>query len=387
MDETKLTNQENGSKVIVLIPTSSSDLTHLNKIKFKNNSPIIINNFDLWLRDSFIVNYPKYKSTSHFEKLTEFKEFCSKNHIMLDNLDLSGVWVFFEWKNELVHLLPENLHHQVLTARNKNLISYQEQEKFYKANTAVAGLSVGQSAALTIATTGGAKKMKLADFDRLGPTNLNRIKGTVSEVGDFKCDIAARQIYSINPFAKLNLFYDGINDSNIEEFLNDIDLIVDEIDNFHIKALLRKKAMERRIPLVMAFDTADGVVLDVERYDINDKQQPFFGKLTDKEFDYLVRNNPDPKTIPKFVVKTMGEETIPDLFKSSIIKVGTELAGVPQLASTAFLAGSLVSFAARMIAINSKINGRFYVDFRKITRSEEYILNNEEIKIFARILN
>lgn len=388
MDETKLINQINGSKVIVLTPTIKSDLANLNKIRSKNNSLIIINNFDTWLKDSFIVNYPKYKSTANFENLTEFKEFCSKNHIMLDDLDLSGVWVFFEWKNELVHLLPESLHHQVITARNKNLISHQDQEKFYKTNIAVAGLSVGQSAALTISTTGGAKKMTLADFDRLDPTNLNRIKGTVSEVGDFKCDIAARQIYSVNPFAKLNLFYNGINDSNIEEFLNDIDLIVDEIDNFHIKALLRNKAREKKLPLVSAFDTADGVVLDVERYDTDPKQQPFFGNISNQEFEALVIESPSPREIPKLVTKTMGENTIPDLFKSSIIRVGSELAGVPQLGSTAFFAGATVAFATKMIISGHKLKGRYYLDLRKLTGlSYDLKLKKSEKDLFQHLVS
>lgn len=367
---------------IILNLSNNSDVSEIETLL--KNDINIIDKFDSWTKEAFIISFPKFKSNKGYLKTPEFEEFCKNNN--LTNKEFSGNWVFFPWSNELIHILPEKLHHQVLTARNKNLVTNQEQEKFYNTNISIAGLSVGQSAALTIATSGGAKNMSLADFDTLEGTNLNRIKGTISDIGLHKTNIVAKQIYSINPFSKLRLFHEGLTDQNIDKFLEGTKLIVDEIDNFHFKAVLRVKAQERKLPLISAFDTADGIVLDVERYDLKIGQKPFFGKLTEKEFQTLVNSEPHPSEIAKFVIKTMGSEVIPDQFKASILKVGSELAGVPQLGSTAFLAGISVNFAARMIVNGDGLSGRFHFDFRKLTNTKYGIeLTEEELKIFGHI--
>jgi len=398
MDEKKLrtllTSNKNKIKTkglnhpIIFNLKSESDKRKLVLLFKKNKQLGIVDNFDSWLKESFIIRNPKFKAEKDFNKNQSYLEFCKQNNIDLKNKIFSGVWVFYPWKNQLVHLIKESLYYEVLTARNKFLITKYEQDKFHKLKIGIAGLSVGQSAALTIATLGGARNMKLADFDVLEGSNLNRIRGSVAEINESKCDIAARQIYEINPYTNLSLYYEGLNDKNVDEFIDSLDIIIDEIDNFHIKALLRAKAKEKKIPLVMAFDTADGVVLDVERYDINSKQEPFFGRVDNKIFESLLKLTPDPIEIPKLVIRTMGKETIPDLFKSSILKVGTELSGVPQLGSTAFLAGSLVAFAIKMIASNSDINGRFYIDFRNLTKTKYTLnLNHREKEFFKKLIS
>lgn len=383
MDKEKLTSEENN---LIILFNSDFDSGDLTKLISENKNLKVIDKFALWLKEAFIVAYPKYKNDKNLTTSSEYKNFCEQNNINLENPETSGVWVLFKWKNELVHLLPENLHYRVITARNGDLVSREEQNNFYKTKVAIAGLSVGQSAALTIATTGGSKSMNLGDFDKLDATNLNRIKATVSEIDDYKCDIVAKQIYSINPFANLNLFYDGVNLDNINNFVSDASLIIDEIDNFQIKANLRQKAKEKKIPLVSAFDTADGIVLDVERYDTLPSQKPFFGKLTEDQFLSLVKEAPNPHEIPKLVIGTYGEETIPDLFKSSIIKVGSKLAGVPQLGSTAFFAGAVLSYAVRMISSGENLVGRYYLDLRELTGLKYRVnLTNEEREVFQKI--
>lgn len=356
-----------------------SDLTNF-KAK---NKPVISDTFSAQVLEAFITSNPPQKRNPEAKKSPEFKVFCKKWTIDEKNLEKSGTWVYFPWNNSLIHLLPEELFYQIRTARNKNLIKADEQIKYREIKTLIAGLSVGQSAALTIATTGGSKKMNLADFDSLELTNTNRIRASVLDLGQKKSEIVARQIYELDPFANLTLFEEGVTDENLEKMLKDMDVIVDEIDNFHFKAKFRSLAKKLKIPVVMAFDTADGVVLDIERYDIDGKQKPFWGNLQDHEFSELADNQPDPRLIPRFVVKTMGIETIPRRFQESIKKVGSELAGVPQLGSTAFLAGILVSFAVRKIAAGEKLHGRFHIDLEKLLNLDKNEGNDPEfIKIF-----
>ena len=177
---------------------SESDKRKLISLLEKNKDLRIIDNFDSWLKESFIIKFPKFKSEKSLIKNPLYLEFCKENNIDLKNKIFSGVWVFYPWKNQLIHFIQEILYYEVLTARNKFLITKYEQDKFHKLKIGIAGLSVGQSAALTIATLGGARNMKLADFDVLEGSNLNRIRGSVADINESKCDIAARQIYEIN---------------------------------------------------------------------------------------------------------------------------------------------------------------------------------------------
>ena len=60
--------------------------------------------------------------------------------------------------------------------------------------------------------------MKLADNDILSLSNLNRFRAGLPDLGVNKAVLTARQIYEINPFAKLEVFDKGISPENIENF-------------------------------------------------------------------------------------------------------------------------------------------------------------------------
>ena len=49
-----------------------------------------------------------------------------------------GVWVYFPWISTLTHILTQDDFFAVRTARNKNLITKEEQEKFYNASIGIA---------------------------------------------------------------------------------------------------------------------------------------------------------------------------------------------------------------------------------------------------------
>jgi hypothetical protein len=62
-----------------------------------------------------------------------------------------GLWVLYPWSCKLVHILSEPDFFLVRTARNKNLINAEEQEKYYNAKIGIGGLSVGSSVAFALA--------------------------------------------------------------------------------------------------------------------------------------------------------------------------------------------------------------------------------------------
>ncbi|HRF79656.1 MAG TPA: hypothetical protein PL070_06180, partial [Flavobacteriales bacterium] len=90
-----------------------------------------------------------------------------------------GVWVFYPWADRLVHLLDEPEFALVRTDRNRNKITREEQAELATKKVGVIGLSVGQSVSLTLALERSFGEIRLADFDTLELSNLNRIRSGV----------------------------------------------------------------------------------------------------------------------------------------------------------------------------------------------------------------
>ncbi len=271
-----------------------------------------------------------------------------------------GAWAWYSWSKTLVHVLPADEHQEVRTARNRNLITKEEQGVFRNAVIGIAGLSVGNSCALTIVLQGGGERMRLADSDTLALSNLNRIRAGIPMLGLPKTEVAARQIYEMNPYAKLDLFPDGLTMKNIKKFFlgpPKLDILVEEMDDLEMKIEARKWARKLKIPVVMAADDGDGVLLDIERFDLEPKRALLHGRIPEMLLKNMTRQE-----IGMFIGKHfIGEENIPQRVKTSLKEIGKTLYTWPQLGGAAALAGVVVASSARRILIGEKIQSGRHV--------------------------
>lgn len=266
----------------------------------------------------------------------------------------TGSWIYYPWTNKLIHFLPKELHNEIRTARNKGLVTHEEQEKYRKFKVGIAGLSIGQSVAYTIAVNGGCETMHLADMDVISATNTNRIRASFDAIGMSKAIYIARVIYEFNPYAKLKLFTDGLLENNMDDFFEGLDAVVDEVDHFPTKIRIREEAKKRKIPVLMAGDVADAVGLDIERYDLDPKQKFFNGKLDETDIAAIRSPNFDMSLMAKIFFKIAGPKVAKRLLEAGPL-IGTQLAGPPQLGSTAFLSGTTVSYTLRRIAAGDNV--------------------------------
>ena len=124
---------------------------------------------------------------------------------------------------------------------------------------------------------GLAGELRLADFDTLELSNLNRIPGSVLDLGVNKAVVAARRIGEIDPYLRVVTIPEGITPENLGSFLDGLDLVIEECDSLDVKLLVREAARERRIPVLM--ETSDRGVLDVERFDLEPDRPLFHGLL------------------------------------------------------------------------------------------------------------
>ena len=152
---------------------------------------VTIDDYEEQQLELFGINNPTKVYTPTFKE--EFRTYYTK--LSQDKpLYKDGNWVYFPWSSKLVHILKEDDFQKVRTARNKNLITEEEQKKFYNTTVGIGGLSIGSSVAFLLVLQGGAKHIKLADMDRLALSNTNRILMGVDNLGVLKVEMAARRM-------------------------------------------------------------------------------------------------------------------------------------------------------------------------------------------------
>ncbi len=113
---------------------------------------------------------------------------------------------------------------------------------------------VGGVHLLTLARLGiGA--FSIADLDRFELANFNRQVGaTMGTIGRPKVEVLAGMARDINPELDIRSFPDGIDEANIDAFLDGVDLFVDGFDFFvlDIRARVFARCAERGIPAITA---------------------------------------------------------------------------------------------------------------------------------------
>ncbi len=282
-----------------------------------------------------------------------------------------GVWVYYPWSKRFVHLLDRDEYIEVRTNRNRYKITREEQELLSRKKIGIIGLSVGQSIALTIAMERTCGELRLADFDDVELSNLNRIRTGLHNLGLKKTVIAAREISEIDPFIDIKIFSEGINDHNIDEFFcsgGQIDLLVEVCDGLDVKIISRFKARELNIPVVM--DTNDRGMLDVERFDLEPGRPILHGLAGDLDPD-KIRGLTNEEKIP-YILKMIGAETISTRLKASMLEVEQSINTWPQLASSVALGGAITTDVCRNIFLGRfHDSGRYYIDVDELIKDKE----------------
>ncbi|MBL7492572.1 Rv1355c family protein [Frankia sp. AgB1.9] len=307
------------------------------------------------LRELMAVRDPRRLPAAELDRRVE-------EHLAGRDPRLHGTWVFYPWSGRLVHLLTREEFRQVRADRNRYKITSAEQASLATRRIGVIGLSVGNMAAITMALEGIGGMFRLADFDQLGLSNLNRLRGAVHDLGVEKTVLAARELFEIDPWLEIELHRDGVQPETVDDYLvggGRLDLVVEECDDLGVKLLARERARAHRIPVVM--DTSDRGLLDVERFDLEPDRAVLHGLVGDVSAASL-RGMTALEKVP-IVLAIVDERQISTRMAVSLPEVERTIGGWPQLASGVALGGALVADAARRILLGEfTASGRYYVD-------------------------
>ncbi|WP_437597238.1 Rv1355c family protein [Sorangium sp. So ce590] len=288
-----------------------------------------------------------------------------------------GVWVHYPWSHRLVHLLDEAEFVELRTNRNRYKISPEEQETLAGRRIGVVGLSVGQSVALTIALERSAGELRIADFDHLELSNMNRIRTGVHNLDVPKVVATARDIAELDPFFKVRCFSEGVTPDNMDRFLlgrdegegeGKLDLVVDECDSLDIKLEIRFRARAHRIPVLM--DTSDRGLIDVERFDLEPDRPILHGLVGDLRPERIRGLSTEDK-VP-YVMQIIGQDTLSTRFGATLIEVQQTVSTWPQLGSAVVHGGAAAADTARRLALGEPVrSGRYYVDLEQLISGPE----------------
>jgi len=140
-------------------------------------------------------------------------------------------------------------------SRNIGWFTEDEQAILRTKRIAIAGMGgVGGSHLLTLVRV-GITKFNLSDFDEFACENTNRQAGANTFTYEKKkLDVMIEMAKAINPEVEINIFPDGINNENTDEFLKDVDCYVDSLDFFALEARKEvfKLCAEKEIPATTA---------------------------------------------------------------------------------------------------------------------------------------
>ncbi|HKL03320.1 MAG TPA: Rv1355c family protein [Cryomorphaceae bacterium] len=361
-EKLKTINQRNVSdwKPEILNIGKPSDLERFNDI-LDRHSPIVTDEIYGQIEELVKCLRPKDKLKG------QALEQAIKNHLNGAVLEEYGNWIYYSWSNRLVHALGKEEFIAVRTNRNHYKISPAEQKILASKKVGLIGLSVGQSVALTMAMERGFGELRIADFDDLELTNLNRIRTGIHNLGLSKVISVAREIMEIDPYLKLKCFTDGITDGNMHEFLTGdgkLDLLIDECDGLDIKVICRTKAREMKIPVVM--EASDRGMVDVERFDLDPNRPLLHGLIGDLNVEKLKTLETNEDKMP-YMLDIVGLDTISTRAKASMLEIGETISTWPQLASAVTLGGGITADVVRRIFLNEFTDsGRYYMDVESI---------------------
>ena len=268
-------------------------------------------------------------------------------------------WIYYPWRSCLTHMVGPRSFRRLRLDRNRNKITIEEQARLSKLRIGVVGLSVGHVIAHTITLEGLCGELRLADFDRIELSNLNRIPVSILDLGKNKAVVAARRIAELDPYLTVSLFEQGVSGDMLDEFLDGLDLVIEECDSLDVKLLIREAARRRGIPVIM--ETSDRGMLDVERFDLAPDRPLFHGLVDDlRAADVAGLTTHDKVPI---VLRILEPRELSGRMAASMAEIDVTVTTWPQLGGDVTLGAATVAAAVRRLGLGEDLpSGRLRID-------------------------
>lgn len=353
----------------------------LEKLILTQSITELIDNYDEQLAELYLSqNAHLYRANTSVQK-SSISAYLKEHYAATEQWKM-GSWVYYPWTGRLIHILDRQRFNELRTIRNRDLITKEEQVVLSNFNVACLGMSVGSSSALALTLSGISDHIKLADGAVISGSNLNRILTGVTSIGKEKATVIMRQLYEMNPYVNVYAAPGKVTQASIQTLFESpwpINIVIDEIDDLEIKIRLRIEARKRGIPVLMATELGDSIMLDVERYDLDRNQPLFHGLIKDVEA-IIDKKDMTQRQWMKYATSIIDPDNVPLNMQQSLLKIGTTVVTHPQLGATAMMTGGVLAFAVKQIAL-----GKPFPSMREVISLEKSLVKDQRSRKQRRI--
>jgi ThiF family protein len=264
-----------------------------------------------------------------------------------------------------IELPPHDEFYAQLVARNRGLISDEEQERLRTTTILVAGCGSIGGAVIEPFVRMGAEHMVLAEPDGYDLPNMNRQSVRLQDLGRNKAEVFQERLRDVNPYASIRVDTRGICAENVEALVREANLIIDGVDvttkpPLAAKFALHQWAKRLQVPVVSGYDIAD-----LQLVPIYDYRRPgtavLHGRVRAEEIEGL-----EPLD---FLRRVIPNAAIPyEMIAEMRRQLRGEREGFPQLISTANLFSALALRAALDLLAGRPVRRRVIVDMPTVLR-------------------
>jgi hypothetical protein len=259
---------------------------------------------------------------------------------------------------------PEEFY-AAFTARNRGLVSDDEQQMLRRAVILVAGCGSIGGAVVEPLVRLGAEHLILAEPDGYELHNLNRQHASLADIGRNKASVLSDWAAQVNPHARVRVDTQGVTAENAAVLVSGAALVFDGVDvtarpALACKYLLHAEACRARVPVVSGYDIA-GVQL-VLVYDYRHGRMPVLGgRIAGREVADL-----DPM---RFLARVVGLRALPtEIFPVLRRRRDGRDTTFPQLVYSARMFGVLAPRLALDLLAGRPVRRRIVVDVHDLPR-------------------
>lgn len=157
--------------------------------------------------------------------------------VSADTKLIDGDQVYIVPKDE--EISEDNLKQFIVSRHSPEVVKKVENTK-----VAILGLGgLGSNIAIQLART-GIKHLRLIDFDIVDPTNINRQNYFLDQIGSKKTKATLENLKRVNPYIDIEIHDVYLEPANYDEYLKDMDIVVEAFDNPICKADLTRYFMQ-----------------------------------------------------------------------------------------------------------------------------------------------
>ena len=118
-------------------------------------------------------------------------------------------------------------------------------KRFSSATVVICGLGgLGSNIAIALARA-GIGKLVLIDFDKVDIMNLHRQQYKASQIGRYKTDALAENLFEIAPYTGIKTITARLSEDNLTTLLKDADIVCEAFDDAEAKAMLVNGVLEQ----------------------------------------------------------------------------------------------------------------------------------------------